>query len=182
MEQSILARSDWKFECNMTELLVGSSEVPQRLLGIVMYSWRLTRKDGVCCIHGLSLFSDSPQIAKMGTHPHSFGGSVQIGRRNYFGFNLVLGYSIKFHLIYDFLFVCLFAFSTLAVSIVSFICFFWYLIIVKKYRGACTWVMHASACMLMGYACKCMHAHGLCEAKFKLKNRQGVFFLSSQNF
>ena len=166
----------------MTELLVGSSEVPQRLLGIVMYSWRLTRKDGVCCIHGLSLFSDSPQIAKMGTHPHSFGGSVQIGRRNYFGFNLVLGYSIKFHLIYDFLFVCLFAFSTLAVSIVSFICFFWYLIIVKKYRGACTWVMHASACMHMGYACKCMHAHRLCEAKFKLKNRQGVFFLSSQNF
>ena len=127
-----------------------------------MYSWRLTRKDGVCCIHGLSLFSDSPQIAKMGTHPHSFGGSVQTGRRNYFGFNLVLGYSIKFHLIYDFFFVCLFAFSTLAVSIVSFICFFWYLIIVKKYRGACTWVMHASACMHMGYACKCMHAHGLC--------------------
>ena len=137
----------------------------------------------------------------MGTHPHSFGGSVQIGRRNYFGFNLVLGYSIKFHLIYDFLFVCLFAFSALAVSIVSFICFSWYLIIVKKYRGACTWVMHASACtwvmhasacMHMGYACKCMHAHGLCmqvhactwvmRSQIQIKKSAGVFFLSSQNF
>ena len=81
-----------------------------------MYSWRLTRKDAVCCIHGLSLFSDSPQIAKMVTHPHSFGGSVQIGRRNYFGFNLVLGYSIKFHLIYDFLFVCFYFFNISSVN------------------------------------------------------------------